>query len=197
MDRRSVLKAISLSAGSFVATPTLFQVLTSCNETQELPWTPKFLDAAQAYVLEQLTDVILPKTDTVGALDVHVPEFIDLLLNDVVAKEELEVFLKGANAFQNKYRALFKKDILKAEPEDMSIMVSTYFDLDKERQEQVLESMHSNVEDVKDVDTYYIYKYLNFIRYYTLFAYLTTQEVKEGILGFNPYLGTYTACTTL
>lgn len=197
MDRRRVLKTIPLSIGGLIATPTLLQLLTSCEGEHQLNWKPKFLDVTQAYILEQIVQVILPTTDTVGAIDVKVPQFIDLILNDVVSTSDQETFIKGETVFKQKYEALYKKGGLNANTEEITKMVSMYFDLNEEDEQKVLELVGSNIEDVKDSDTYNLYKYLYFIRYYTLFAYLTTQEVKEGLLGFNPYLGTYTACTSL
>ncbi|WP_345006763.1 gluconate 2-dehydrogenase subunit 3 family protein [Snuella lapsa] len=197
MDRRSLLKALPLSVGGLVATPTLLQLLSSCAREKQLEWIPKFLNKSQAYVLEQIVQVILPTTDEVGALDVKAPQFIDLILSDVVSNTDREVFIKGETVFRQKYEARFKKDISNASVTGVSIMVSTYFDLSEEDQEKVAEMLSLDPSEISDSGTFYIYKYLCFIRYYTLFAYLTAQEVKENLLGFNPYLGTYTACTTL
>ncbi len=36
----------------------------------------------------KLSDVILPATDIVGALDVNVPEFMDKMLNEVAPEED-------------------------------------------------------------------------------------------------------------
>ncbi|WP_242203676.1 gluconate 2-dehydrogenase subunit 3 family protein [Aestuariivivens insulae] len=197
MDRRRVLKTIPLSIGGLIATPALMQVLTSCGDERHLQWKPAFLNLNQAFIVEQIANVILPKTDTIGALDVYVPQFLDILLNDVVPTAEQDIFIKGATVFQQKYKALFKKEISNANTEEIAKMISMYFDLNEEDEQKVFELVGSNLEDVKDSDTYYLYKYLYFIRYYSIFAYLTTQEVKEGLLGFNPYLGNYTACTSL
>ncbi|WP_223552225.1 gluconate 2-dehydrogenase subunit 3 family protein [Aestuariivivens sp. NBU2969] len=194
MDRRNALKALTFSAGSIIATPTLLKVLVSCSKEKGLSWYPIFLNKSQAIVLEQITNVILPKTDTLGALDVNVPQFLDELLNDVVTKVEQENFTKGGIAFQQAFKSLFKKDISEASTKETKKMISRYFDLNEEDQNKVYNLMGSTPEEINDLDNYYLYKYLFFIRYYTVFAYMTSQEVKEGILGFNPYLGTYTAC---
>ena len=57
--------------------------------------------------------LFLPKSNTPSALDVNTPQFLDLILNDIVSKKEQDVFVKGAAVFNSKFKALFNKDILK------------------------------------------------------------------------------------
>ena len=196
MKRREVLKTVPFLLGSTIATPTLLQLLSSCSEDQHLQWTPRFLSVHQAFAVEQIVNIILPQTNTVGALEVYVPQFLDLLFKEVVSKDDQETFFKGASIFQQKFKNLFKREISKANTEEINKMVSMYFDIDEEDQKKVLELVTTSTNHV-DSETYYIYKYLYSIRYYTLFAYFTTQEVKEELLGFNPYLGSYIACASL
>jgi len=43
MNRRNVLKSLSLSIGGVVAAPSLMQLLTSCEEGSSLNWSPRGL----------------------------------------------------------------------------------------------------------------------------------------------------------
>jgi hypothetical protein len=60
------------------------------------------LDPAQAELVSALADLILPRTDTPGALDVNVPGFIDHLLADWYTQEEREQFLAGLAAIEGR-----------------------------------------------------------------------------------------------
>jgi len=45
---------------------------------------PSILTASQRAIVSGVIDVMIPRTDTPGAVDVGVPGFIDLMLRDVL-----------------------------------------------------------------------------------------------------------------
>jgi gluconate 2-dehydrogenase gamma chain len=100
MNRRDVLRALGmLAAVPFVPRSaeaaealgaSLHRQLTSQGQG-----TFRTLDAGQQALVSQLCDRILPATDTPGALDVRVPEFIDLLLTERFDDAERARFLSG------------------------------------------------------------------------------------------------------
>ena len=57
-------------------------------------WEPQFFTAAQAEATARLCEAIIPRTDTPGARDARVHEFIDLELS-IAPEAERESFLKG------------------------------------------------------------------------------------------------------
>lgn len=67
---------------------------TALQTGADLGWEPRFLSADQARLLSRLCDLLLPRTDTPGALDAGVPEWIDLALSVDEPDEQLE-FLGG------------------------------------------------------------------------------------------------------
>jgi hypothetical protein len=65
--------------------------------TAPAAYTVKVLSPDEMKKVAQLVDLIIPRTDTPGAVDAHVPEFIDRKLSlDPVLKER---FLAGLGAF--------------------------------------------------------------------------------------------------
>ena len=94
MDRRKALKNMSLSLGFAVSAPTMLSVLQSCT-SDVATWAPDFFTKTEGYMITQLSDIILPKTDIAGALDVHVPEFMDKMFNEIaVSKRRLDSCFK-------------------------------------------------------------------------------------------------------
>ncbi len=53
-----------------------------------LSWTPKALTTAQAGVLDVVSELIIPATDTPGAREAGVPQFIDRALADYCDKAQ-------------------------------------------------------------------------------------------------------------
>ena len=111
MDRRSALKNLTLSIGYVVAAPTLFNLLSSCDSKVET-WKPLYLSKDQKYMVENLVNIILPSNNTVGALDVNVPQFIDLMYHDIEQPKNQELFQKGSAVFQEKFEEMFDKSTL-------------------------------------------------------------------------------------
>ncbi len=50
-------------------------------------------------IVTEIADIIIPKTDTSGALDAGVPAFIDSVLADVYPKDAQERFSAGLDEF--------------------------------------------------------------------------------------------------
>lgn len=194
MDRRDLLKTIGLSAGYIIAGSTLTQLLVSCEAKHNMAWKPLFLNDMQAYVVEQITNIILPKSNTPSALEVKTPQFLDLILNDLVSKKEQAIFIKGGRIFNSKFEDLFNKSILKGTQKDFSEIIATYLDLSKKDETKVIKLVKSKDIEVTASESYFLYKYLIFVRHYTLFAYYTSEAVEDEILKFDPYTGKYIAC---
>ena len=194
MDRRAVLKTMSLSLGYVIATPSLLQILSSCDRKNDIQWKSQFLSDSQGFVVEHLTDLILPSSNTLGSKDVQIPQFIDLILKDLIPKNEKELVLKGSLAFHLKFNELFNKDVLKGSKKEFSTLLSAYFNVTPEKQNHIFEIIGRSEEDIKDLESYYIYKYLIFIRYYTLFGYFTSKRVGTEILNYDQIPGSFEGC---
>jgi len=80
MDRRSALKKAGVLAGSAVAIPSFFSLLQSCKSENRLGWQPLFFTENEAKTIAAILDMILPRTDTPGALDVKSDIFIDKVI---------------------------------------------------------------------------------------------------------------------
>ncbi len=68
MNRRRLLKIMGVSVEYTMATPVLLHLLSSCESKTGTGWKPLFLNTAQAFTVEQLSDIILPKGENIGVL---------------------------------------------------------------------------------------------------------------------------------
>ena len=102
LQRRELLRRAAWLLGGAISAPAALAVLQGCS-SRDTPagadWTPKFLRGDETRVVSAIADIILPKTDTSGALDANVPAFIDAMMADVYAADAQARFREGCAAF--------------------------------------------------------------------------------------------------
>ena len=101
-QRREVLRRAAWLLGGAVSAPAALAILQGCS-AKDAPaaadWTPKFFRGDEAQILTAIADIIIPKTDTSGALDANVPAFIDTMMADVYPRDAQERFHAGCAEF--------------------------------------------------------------------------------------------------
>lgn len=100
INRRQALKRIAILTGGALSMSTVAGVLGGCRAQTGVAWEPVALSSEQAVRLEHLVDLIIPATDTPGAREAGVPEFIDRMLAEWYATAEREHFLEGLDAVE-------------------------------------------------------------------------------------------------
>jgi len=107
-SRRAVLKRIGASAGAMTALPVIMPSASAHplpapaaanhlpQQAAEIEWKPIFFDQHQSDTVSELTELIIPATDTPGAKDAQVNRLIDLMLNES-EKDQKASFIEGLN----------------------------------------------------------------------------------------------------
>jgi gluconate 2-dehydrogenase gamma chain len=117
MDRRTALKRTALIMGGALSSSAITGVLQGCTAEKQLDWQPVFFSQEQAAATSAVAERIIPATDTPGAKDVGVPEFIDMMLNDVYTEEEQQHFLDGLNQLNQESESAFGDSFASLSPE--------------------------------------------------------------------------------
>ena len=99
MNRREWLKCMSALAVGAVAGPSLLAVFDAHAASQKPDAAPRFFSPAQGSVIAAVSDIVIPHTDTPGALDAGVPLFIDQMFHDVYTKADQQRYLTALAAF--------------------------------------------------------------------------------------------------
>jgi hypothetical protein len=99
MNRREWLKSMSTLAVGAVAAPSLLAVFDAFAASQKPGATARFFNPAQSGVIAAVADIVIPRSDTPGAIDAGVPAFIDSMFKDVYTKNEKERYLAALAAF--------------------------------------------------------------------------------------------------
>ena len=186
MDRRRALKGLGLSLGYIVATPTIIGMLESC-KTDENQWEPIFLTISEGIVIKNLIDLILPKTEAIpGALEVNVPEFLDLYASKIFGDDQKKKFKNGLSAIFVELNVSHNKpNKVKAEKYDG--VLSKYLRANKLE----LEEFNKNEQNALVLNT------LIDLRSLAIWAYKTSEVVGKNILAYDPIPGVQKGCISL
>jgi gluconate 2-dehydrogenase gamma chain len=119
--RREVLRRAAWLLGGAISAPAALAVLQGCGRKISVeatfgntPWV--LLSAHEGEVVTAIADLIIPKTNTSGALDAGVPKFIDAALAAVYKPEDQKRFKDGCAAFDAASKSANGKDFLGQEP---------------------------------------------------------------------------------
>ena len=99
MNRRELIQRVAMLMGGAISAPAVLGVLNGCSPKPSASWHPQFLSSAEGAIVEEVAELILPRTDTPGARDVGVPAFIDVILKDAYPAEDQARFVSGAKDF--------------------------------------------------------------------------------------------------
>ncbi|WP_181363996.1 gluconate 2-dehydrogenase subunit 3 family protein [Algibacter marinivivus] len=198
MDRRTALKNLSIGLGYTVASPTIFNMLSSCT-AEASGWTPLFLSVDEKHMVTHLTDIILPKTNTPGALDVNVPQFLDLMYADIEKKQNQDIFKKGALIFGEAFKTKFDIEVVEGNKAQYETLLGSYFKISETTEQALLKLQRQPLESISktDMGNYLLYNFLLSVRRYTLFGYYTSEKVGETILNYDPIPGEQKGCIPL
>jgi len=184
MNRRQALKNISLTLGYTAVIPSAFSILQSC-KTKVNIWVPQFFTSDEAVVIKNLVDLILPTTkDSPGALDVNVPEFIDLYALKVYDSEKAIEYRLGLQGIIQELN-IPETGVKVLKREDFDKLLSKYLRATKEEQKQFRQSKNIVFEALME------------LRGQSIWAYKTSEDIGENVLAYDPIPGTQKGCIDL
>ena len=117
MKRREVIKLVALSTGATLSIPLISSLVTGCT-TKEVKknsgdYQLVFFDKDDYLLVQQLLDIILPKSDSPSATEIGVDQMIDTFVGKTYTAEDKELYL---NNFKDLQKYLNEQgDFLKAD----------------------------------------------------------------------------------
>lgn len=114
MKRREVLKTSSLILGYSLAGGTVAAVMQGCKADPALDWEPVNLTTHQVRIVGAMAEMIIPKTDTPGALEAKVDRYIDAIL-DCLDSEAKGSFLERLDQFDVAIKKQYRKSFYKCD----------------------------------------------------------------------------------
>jgi gluconate 2-dehydrogenase gamma chain len=178
MNRRDAIKQASILLGGVLSASAISGVMAGCKAEPKIDWTPKYFSADEAGLLEAIVERIIPKTDTPGAKDAGVHNFIDQMMADF---------------YEEKDKAAFKDGLAKIESEAKSAHGKSFVSLSPEQQDEVLTKFDKEAYDPgreKD-DPPHFFKTMKEL---TVTGFCTSEQGATNFLKYDPVPGAYHGC---
>ena len=183
MKRRDALKNLGLATGLFVATPTIVSLLQSCTSDVKT-WIPDFLSEEQGKVLTRFVDIILPKTENLpSALELNVPQFIDKYIVEVVDDEDKAHIKTAFNNIISVLKPNAEETIDSVTEENYKALLDKHMLL----KDEIDEEREADLESLIPTKS----EFLNSIKMMTISAYVTTEQIGEQVLKYDPVPSQY------
>jgi gluconate 2-dehydrogenase gamma chain len=175
MNRREAIKRTALLLGIAVSPSGVTSVLAQI--ARDPAAKPLHFKAWQFAAISAVSEVILPRTDTPGAIDAGVPQFIDITYGDFLGEDDQLMINKGINAINTAAKAAHDQPFAKISPA---------------QQETILKAIG---EDNKHAQRGFLRK----MRELTLLGFFTSEVVakNESIAIWDPVPGSFIPCQDL
>jgi len=188
MDRRKVLQQTGLLAGASILMPSMVSLFQSCETVNRSDWKPLFFNVEESHTISTLLDMILPRTETLGALDVKADIFIDKVFAETYDKTRQENIRAEITAFN----ANCKKKL-----------GTIFIGLSEADRNKVLQEAEATSEKFNpgvwgtSVGKQKTIGFYRSIKSMAIWAYFTSEEIGEKVLNYDPNPGSYEPCEPL
>ena len=185
MERRDVLKQMALAMGYTLSATSLSTLMTNCAGGSTLDWQPQYLSSDQAAAIDALSEVILPKTNTPGAKELGVPQFLDVLVGEVMSEEDRNTFIRDLEEMMNECKTSRGKVFPACTPEEQKIFLDGLSEENNSRYPGIWGSDMVR----KDQQNFF-----GKLRDTMVWAYFTSEVAGEQLLEYDPIPGKYNGC---
>ncbi len=118
MNRREAVKRMSALAGGTLSTPIVAAILNGCKPEEKPDWLPEVLTKEQDALVNEVSELIIPKTDTPGAKDALVNRYVDLVLKDCYTPADREHFIAGIDELNKKAKDTYGNNFVDCSKEE-------------------------------------------------------------------------------
>lgn len=196
VNRREALQRASYLLGGALSASTIAAVLSGCQPRNTgLDWTPEILAPDQAITVAEITERIIPKTDTPGAKDTMVDRYIDAYLKDIATEEERAEFFAGIADINGVARADFGKRFPDLDDDEKDAVLSKFSgqsNIKKSDAEKAAELANEG-EKVHTSDGS-SNKFFDIIRQLTITGFFTSEIGAKQALVFDEIPGEWRGC---
>ena len=192
MKRRDAIKSITLSTGMVITASAWTSLMQSCTPAPRLGWKPLYFSEDEAKTVSALADLIIPKEDGIGAVDVQVPQVIDRFLNGAKSIEDQEKFQDGYAVFEKAMQKEYGDYYFQLSKETQLEVLTKYFKLPAQEYVRIMNVVADN--DAQGSEEFFIYSFLTMTRDLAIHTYRTSAIIGKEVLSYDPIPGVYQGC---
>ena len=165
MNRRDLLKKGVYGLAGVTLSSALISNLQSCTSIEK--YSPLYFSKTEFSLLSNIVDFLIPKTETPGALDMKVPQFIDIIISETYNNE-------SKNNLSNKLKLLIED--FKSNNIDLSDYNSMKSKFVNDFNNETHQEMYNQIRDL------------------TVWGFKTSKEIALNVLNYNPIPGYQLGC---
>ena len=174
LSRRSAIKRVALLIGATLS-PALLDGIAHAQSTAGGAVRPVNLSAAQFALVDAIAERILPRTDTPGARDVLVPQFIDVMFGAYMTAADKKTWSDGLADVAARSQRAHRRG---------------FAELTEAQQEAILKAVAVASQGKERT-------FFQQVRDLTLIGYFTSEPVGRNVTQFDPIPGRFDACLPL
>ena len=192
MDRREILQGLATGIAVQLASPNLLAAVREMRSLIRTETPLRTLNSHQNATVTAIADLIIPRTETPGAADIGVNQFVDLILTEWYIDEERDRFLKGLADVDARTQASFGHKFIECSVgQQAEIMMALDRQMTKEAEAVRHDSRgYRGSPPNPDKNFYYMMRSL------TLTAYYTSEKGATKELGFEVIPDRHDGCAS-
>ncbi|CAN5819170.1 gluconate 2-dehydrogenase subunit 3 family protein [soil metagenome] len=181
ISRREAMLRVGVLMGGVISAPAL-SILSGC-QTRTTPATEgRIFNADQERIIAEVAELIIPATDTPGAKDAQVPEFISVMIQDCYPEQDQQRFREGVDQLEQNSQQAYNR---------------SFVDLDQEQQVQLLTQAETDARTQWEQNREAGTPFFRLIKELTLIGYFTSEPGATKALAYVQNPGSYNGCTTM
>tara|TARA_B100002019_G_C21085357_1_gene505866 strand:- start:141 stop:788 length:648 start_codon:yes stop_codon:yes gene_type:complete len=203
MDRRKALRTIGFGTTAITVTPAVVGMLQSC-QSQTTTYTATLFTKDQFAVLSQVMELIIPKTDIPGAVELKLPEFLDGFMSVVFNKQAQQKVVDGLDHFiAVALEDSGKSSTGRLNAADCDAQLAKYLKADQQQQKAWKQEIKDYQKAVKEDSTLNApatakaHAFAMQLRSLTINAFKTNEYIGENVLVYAPIPGEQKGCVDL
>jgi hypothetical protein len=179
MNRREALSSVALLLGGTLIGSEMF--LSGCtNENKKIGTAGLDFSPEDISFLDEVGDTIIPATDTPGAKDAKIGEFMHTIVRDCYNKTDQDIFIAGMAKLNDASKSMNGKYFLESSPEERKNLLIS---LDKEQKDYTASKKPSDPAH-----------YFRMIKELTIWGYFTSEPGATKALRYVAVPGRYEGC---
>jgi hypothetical protein len=199
MNRREALQNATILLGGAISISTASVIFNGCKpsaEKVEAGDKPFTLSEEHSKLLDQLTEVIIPATDTPGAIEAGVGPFIITLLSECYSKNQQDHFVKGFDLVNQEAKKLGNDFSSLSAEQKIELMKSLKELAVAEREEVKVKQIDNETGLVKQDDkkVEIPVPFFDLLRELSVFGYFSSEIGAKSNLNYVSVPGRYDAC---